>query len=566
MLSFEIHPCDAFNMPKRRRVDEEHSAPAHKKRRLRFDYDLTLLSDELVLKVLTYLPISDLAICQRRVHQFNIRDSADVIRLCQRLQRLAGDSELWKEKYYARWVRPRALRIPGFKDTTASSGAVRYSSKLAKWLDDGHLVRQGRSTDWRRQYRLRDNWWRGHCKVREVEVADPPAPPVLVKIHQGITFTADLKGGLRAWTTKTRPLLIASLQFIHDTNPLTIECCPTSLAIDSKISEITHVCVGFADGSFAIYLLEDDKFRLGYAHGPSSNGAISAVALSYPYTLTMSEKRILSLYRFPPLDNDPEQLSDPQLLASLRSSCVLAPISLSIRPRSGGLVASIAYAFARLSSGWSVGLQELRMTEDGKTWDSRLTSSVDENGKSFPSVKDQDSTISARSAASQPFVLHPQSMARPTALSYSHPYLLASLPDNTLMTYLVTSNADRLEIASGRRLWGHTSSVSGVQVSDRGRAVSVSMRGNEIRVWELEDLLSWSSFQRRTSVCIQPEKQDLGIITDAICHRGNALGLAHGEMQTEWAIRRSWVGFDEEQVVVLGEHSRRQILSCYDFT
>jgi hypothetical protein len=490
---------------------------------------------------------------------------ANFSRLCHRLQRLAGDSELWKEKYYARWVKPRALRIPGLRDTNAPSEAFRYSSKLAKWLDDGHLIQQGRSTDWKRQYRLRDNWWRGHCKVREVEVADPPAPPVLVKIYQRITFTVDSKSGLRAWTMKTNPSLIASLPFDRDMNGPLAECGPTSLGVHSTVLRKIDVSVGFEDGSFKIYQLGQGRFHLRYTHAPSSNGATSAIALFYPYILTMAENQVLSLYRFSSSDDRPEQLSDPQLLASLRSSCLFAPLSLSIRPSSGGLVASIAYAFARLSSGWSVGLQELRMTEDGEALNSRLTTPFEGEGTTFRSIKDQDSMISARSAASQPFVLHPQSMARPTALSYSHPYLLASLPDNTLMTYLVTSNADKLEIAPGRRLWGHTSSVSGVQVSDRGKAVSVSTRGNEIRVWELEDLLS-TSFQRRTSVRIQAEKQDLGVITDAINRRGDGLGLARNEMQAEWATRRTWVGFDEEQVVVLGEQSRRQILSCYDFT
>jgi hypothetical protein len=54
-------------MPKRRRSEEEDAAPARKKPRLRLDHDISLLSDELILKVLTYLPISDLAICQRYV-------------------------------------------------------------------------------------------------------------------------------------------------------------------------------------------------------------------------------------------------------------------------------------------------------------------------------------------------------------------------------------------------------------------------------------------------------------------------------------------------------------------
>lgn len=53
------------SMSKRRRVEEDSPAPARKRQRLLFDYDLSTLSDELILKVLAYLPISDLALCQR---------------------------------------------------------------------------------------------------------------------------------------------------------------------------------------------------------------------------------------------------------------------------------------------------------------------------------------------------------------------------------------------------------------------------------------------------------------------------------------------------------------------
>ena len=66
MILLRIRP---LKMLKRRRNEEDDPAPAQKKPRLRFDYDLSLLSDELILKVLTYLPISDLATCQRFVNR-----------------------------------------------------------------------------------------------------------------------------------------------------------------------------------------------------------------------------------------------------------------------------------------------------------------------------------------------------------------------------------------------------------------------------------------------------------------------------------------------------------------
>ena len=155
-------------MTKRKRSDEEELQPPSKKLRSDFSTQLDLgqLSDELVLKILIHLPVSELAIVQRCVllaHTFRL---ANTRRVCRRLQWLSTDSELWKRKYYLRWVRPRALRIPGVKDAESSS-ALLYSSKLAKWLDHSHLIQGGRETDWKRQYRLRYNWWYGRLRLAQ---------------------------------------------------------------------------------------------------------------------------------------------------------------------------------------------------------------------------------------------------------------------------------------------------------------------------------------------------------------------------------------------------------------
>jgi hypothetical protein len=486
-------------------------------------------------------------------------------RVSSRLRRLASDSELWKRKYYARWVRPRALRIPGLKETDFSSDALRYSSRLAKWLDHGHLIQQGTDTDWKRQYRLRYNWWRGSCKVRELEVAEPP---VLVKFHHGIIYTLDAEAGLRAWTARlqSRPLA---------THPLTLlsnqRAVPTSLGLDTSLerADRCQLSVGLEDGSFHLYTFDrtSSSFEFKYSHAPSSNGAITAITTAWPYVLTMSHDKILSLYQFSQKSEMTTQDTSkhPQLLASLKSDIAYTPLSLSIRTSSIDIVACIAYAFSRLNLEWAVGLQELRLTREGGSVGSRLASTAEVGSTSFQSIKDQHCSVLARSAASQPFALHPQLMARPSSLSYSHPYLLASLPDNTLMLYLVMSDPEKLTITAGRRLWGHTSSISGAEVSGRGKAVSVSKLGSEIRVWELEDVIT-STSSRKPSIRINPEKQNLGVVAVAIARRGDGIGLAFHDMQRELALTRSWVGFDDEQVVVLGERCRKQILSCYDFT
>lgn len=410
-------------------------------------------------------------------------------------------------------------------------------------------------------------------------MAEPPAPPVLVKIHRGITFTVDQRNGLRAWMTRESRSLITSLAFTKQDNGGN----PSALGVDTRTSKAINVYVGFQDGSFAVYELCAPHFRPRHSHPPSSHDPLVAITAFSPYIITMSKRGTFSVYRFDGEVKENGALADPRLLLSLQSNHLSLPISLSIRPAVGAFLASIAYSYSRLGCGWCLGLQEIRLTTEGEISSSRLTSSVEASTTDFQPVKYENAiNVDARSTVSEPFALHPQIVARPTSLSYSHPYLLAALPDNTLMSHLVISNTDKLEIVAGRRLWGHTSSVSDVQVSERGKAVSVSSRGGEMRLWELEDMLSSSSSsplpslwrraskQRRSSVRVQPRRQDsmsLGTVSEALLRRGDCLGLVHRHAtDADGDERRSWVGFDDEQVIVLAEHCRRQVLSCYDFT
>jgi hypothetical protein len=86
--------------------------------------------------------------------------STDAGRLSKKFSRLAVDSELWKALFYRAYVRPRASRIPRIKHAgSASHSQLHYSSKISRWLDDGHLVKNGVGTNWKNQYRLRHNWY-----------------------------------------------------------------------------------------------------------------------------------------------------------------------------------------------------------------------------------------------------------------------------------------------------------------------------------------------------------------------------------------------------------------------
>ena len=547
---------------------------------------------------------------------------------------MAGDSQLWKALFYDRFVRPRASRIPGVRDQQQSAKSLYYSSKVSKWLDDDHLVRRGNATNWKRKYKLRHNWSRGSANVTETKLAEHASqPPLLVRLHDDIVVTADPVAGLRAWVLKGKDRLIATTPFFTDKESRSPG--PTALSIDGTQSrnDQVNVSVGYDDGSFAIYTLQrnERKFACRYLHAASRNGPIHAMAYAAPYLLTMTGAPLLSLYRFGYEPNqvasnlesssdrgkninfisaqepgilgksshrnvqeDPNggdsndemvdsdaMIRPPTLISSLRSQTAYPPISLAIRASLTDIVASIAYAMPTWTSGWSVGLQEIRITSGGAIDDSRVASAATRGA--LPPASNLHLRRSVHSSGTtsldQQFVTGVRLAlgSKPTSLSYNHPYLLSSHPDNTLTLYMVTSNTEELSIGAGSRLWGHTSSVSGAHVGDRGKAVSVSAVGNELRVWELEGGMTSSTTRRRAaageaSVRVLPERNEstpetktkdvfraqIGAVAGPRCVRDEAFD--------DSTVTHGWITFDEEKVVLLREKMLgTQALVVYDF-
>ena len=498
------------------------------------------------------------------------------------MKSLADDSQLWKAAYYFRFVRPRASRIPGLRGRDTSAKALHYSSKLSRWLEDDHLVRAGRKTDWKRQYKLRHNWSRGSCNVSKTKIADQSSiPPLLARLHENLVFTADVTDGLRVWSTVGESRVLATLRLLTANKSTASLPRPTSLAVDATFNDhdTVGVAVGFDDGRFGIYTFDKERGALArrHMHAPSSNGTIVAIAYAWPYVLTMTEAQLLSLYVFsrdPPILNT---INPPCLLSSLKSHTAWPPLSLSIRASTAGIFASIAYAMPTYLAGWSVGLQEMLLTAEGSIVESRLASAQPQGFRPLSVFSDEsrspsrDSYSRTSPSRAQPDIETSAHPCRPTSLSYAHPYLLAAHADNTLTLYMVVSNAGDLSIGPGRRLWGHTSSVASAHVSDRGKAVSVSKLGSELRVWELEGGAAPYATRRKVklagdverSIHVRPEPKETVAFKTFV--RGS--GFQSPFQAEDTSITQGWVAFDEEKVVVLREEvAGPQALVVYDFT
>ncbi|KAM0275036.1 hypothetical protein ACHAQH_007643 [Verticillium albo-atrum] len=578
---------DASSHPKRQRVSS--SPTSH-----RPSPDLlSALSDEIAVRILSFLPITTLL---------------DAALVSRHLSRLALDSQLWRALYYSRFVLPRALRIPGFRDgPKKSTSRLHYSARRAVWADGGIGKRGGlvgvRSAsdtgqdvyaDWKRQYKLRHNWARGKATVEELNVGDTAvSKKTLVKVVEGTAVTADAAAGLRAWDLKTKELL-AQMNLLDDDG----KCPePTCMAVDDQFlhNQTLDICLGFSDGSFGICRLRlaDNSFERRHRHARSSNGPLVELAYRHPFLLTATESVLISLYDYnrPAVkstkpghrrvrkldvqyDSDEDEkeseedavsknqtlLPAPLLMTSLKSHTSRAPLALSIRCMAGSVIASIAYTFATLS-GWSIGIQDLHIRHS-RTGESEVTSTrlayttpvTAAQGYATPPVTPSRSSESTRpfdDRSSSPNILPFSTPGDgPSALCYTHPYLLATLPDNTLVLHVCTSTATALSVSPGLRLWGHTSGISDAVITARGKAVSVSYRGEEIRVWELEGRADAKSIEVRP----QTHAEDGG-------------GGGGGASRDEWDDRRNWVGFDDEMVIVLKEsRDGRESLMVYDFT
>lgn len=148
-----------------------------------------------------------------------------------------------------------------------------------------------------------------------------------------------------------------------------------------------------------------------------------------------------------------------------------------------------------------------------------------------------------------------------------------------------------LSLTPGTTLWGHTSAVGAAQISSRGKAVSVAVGGNELRIWELEGLNSGVRRRRgglESSVrvrgmsrpLLKPEVKELNSLvtkeqssTVQAFDRQDGDGKVVEKSSRKKPERKHWLGFDDEVVIVLNgtanqntEAEGGQKLVVYDFT
>ncbi|KFZ20648.1 hypothetical protein V502_03095 [Pseudogymnoascus sp. VKM F-4520 (FW-2644)] len=551
---------------------------------------ISCLSDEVLIRILQFLPVTTVLLCHS---------------VSKRWLALSTDGEVWRSLYWDQFVRPGIRKRDGKDANKEDYWVKQQKTKHQKSFDptrgDGEKPTVSR-IDWKSKYRLRHNWSRGSADVREIGLVEegqemdthsggqenkhPDTGSLMVRIIDGKVLTVDHASGLRVWDLQKNGASSKCIARVALDNGC--QSAPTALALDyTSETGAVKAAVGFKSGGFGIWKFDirsvevDGVFLkiLSRSGSGEENASLVAAAYSHPHLLTITEDQALSLYiledkivsksctsiydgdaleasnrAFSTTDEPPTEVMSTRLITSLKSQTTWPPLSLSIRATPQTIIASIAYALPTYSSGWSVGLQELHISHNGTISHSRLASATE------PGFHPLLSPLS--SAAGNPFSIsgsapnaanpaRPPTNPRPSSLSYSHPYLLASHSNNTLTLYLVTSTLDNLKISMARTLWGHTSSVSGAHVGVRGKAVSISSGGEELRVWELERGLRSRRVVNEESVRVRGEVRTTGTGADGVHATG----------------RGDWIGFDDEVVVVLKEaEDGAKALVVYDFT
>lgn len=472
-------------------------------------------------------------------------------------------------------------------------------------VDPSGKTREASDVDWKQQYRLRHNWARGLCEVRHVQVSPVnfSLTPIeerrtLVKVVDGLAVTVDMQAGLRAWDLRTQESIAQTTTETDDG----ICLVPTALALDGGrlAADVLDIMLGFNDGTFGIWRLIVSEGRLSvlYRQDKSYVGRLVSVAYSYPYALTAAELGFISLYSFErpkaesetelasaaadagtspvPMeeatkhhggneDGEEEQpsifqvysevvksrtLSHPQVLSSLKSDYSRQPLVLSLRKLQSSAVASIAYSFDT-AGGWAIGIQNFDIRPSGSSKPDVITSRVAytlpaETGHFVTSTQYRPK---CPTCSNFPDLFLDEDEGGPARLCYSHPYLLATMHDNTLVLFVVTATEKSFAISNAMKLFGHTSGIADADITPAGTAVSVSERGDEIRVWDLD------GHHDSTSVEVRPR----------VNRRSDDAEDAASSEDAEH--RRNWVGTDSQRVTVLRQTSDgRESLVTYDFT
>ncbi|TPX54938.1 hypothetical protein PhCBS80983_g05682 [Powellomyces hirtus] len=433
-----------------------------------------VLSDEVILYILTYLSYQDLARLSRASWQW---------------KRLASDQALWKTLFVGRFPLRSPIETEPAHSTAkgkhGGTGPGRRRSGLA-----GDIMRE--QCDWLSMYILQHNWNAGNYRITNIDLsgADPPADPASERqpttSHSDmptmctpiVAFTTDYvlvapkhdhskDIGVQVWSIDQQRHIGTLRRTAEETAAI------TSLRVDGSAARTSkRVIAGYSNGDCTIWEISGDAGRwssdeLCTISGRPGARTLLGVAICDDVITTCSSQFDVVLYRLlPPSHTDRKWTW--KLLNRLQSRVCWAPVDLHLlRGRTlDTYLLHISYASPTPSLEWQVGLERVTFS---------LTRGIISNEHFSP----------------KPAKFMARSVSPLTCIKFRPPYLVTAHADNVVQVYNLiptptARNASRTTLVHLSPLYAHAAAVTALELDgDSGKLVTGGFDG--IKVWELQD-------------------------------------------------------------------------------
>jgi WD40 repeat protein len=420
---------------------------------------INCLNEELLLHVFSHLDVPNLC---------------NTLLVCKKWCRIGSDNKIWRDLYHANFFKRHRFQ------TTLSIGIERKAE-----------------LDWKSFFKLRYNWNRGVCRVKnflfQASVPAPTsfslssqasssapgtmAPPgmfknFLIASRNKIIVTLNMDYEIQVWSCLTEKLIASCSvrDWLKDERKSSKLGQPTVLIVNPVGA--FKFCIGFDTGSFIVGSLEGLKTQAPYlipkqiaVLDHARYGAIVHIVQRQNLLAVYTSRSSIILYSFS--NGVTKTLS--VMKSYIDPSHEVALTIRSVHYQRYLFCISLAYFQLTLSGEWIPCVQEILCNPEGRIINTRMSTYCPNNTTSYLRAPKWSHGYSSK----------------PMVLSYNHPYLLAGFSDNTMSLYIARSAECCLEIQPRQRLWGHTSGINHVFVKAGGTAVSVSSRGREIRWWDL---------------------------------------------------------------------------------
>ncbi|KAF5129492.1 hypothetical protein DV495_002192 [Geotrichum candidum] len=413
------------------------------------------LNEELLLHVFSHL---------------NVPNLCNTLLVCKKWYRIGSDNKIWRDLYQANFFKKHRFQ------TTLSIGIERQEE-----------------LDWKSFFKLRYNWNRGVCRVKNIRFHPPASFPSSSQASSSVSGTVAPPGMFKNFLIASRNKIIVTFNINYDiqvwsclTEKLVASCNVRDWLKDerksSKLGQPTVLivnpvgafkfCIGFDTGSFIVGSLEGLKTQTPYlipkqiaVLDHARYGAIVHIVQRQNLLAVYTSRSSIILYSF--TNGVTKTLS--VMKSYIDPSHEVALTIRSVHYQRYLFCISLAYFQLTLSGEWIPCVQEILCNPEGRIINTRMSTYCPNNTTSYLRAPKWSHGYSSK----------------PMVLSYNHPYLLAGFSDNTMSLYIARSAECCLEVQPRQRLWGHTSGINHVFVKAGGTAVSVSSRGREIRWWDL---------------------------------------------------------------------------------